>query len=120
MFTRIANAPPNVLAIRAMGRITDDDYRSMLVPAIEQQIRTVGKIRLVYVIGAEFEGFDMMAAMDDALLGIHHWKDFEKVAVATDRDWIANGVRMMGPLLPAKTRIFDVAQMQDALDWAAA
>ncbi len=84
------------------------------------KITAEGKVRLVYAIGPEFEGFDAKAALDDALLGLAHWRDFEKIAVVTDRDWITDAMRMFLPLWPAKTKLFTIDQMQDALDWAAA
>lgn len=119
MFERITPAPDNVLAIKAIGQITDEDYKTFLIPEVEDQIKTHGKVRLVYVIGPEFEGYDVKAALDDAFLGLHHWKDFERIAVVTDRDWISKAMRIFMPLLPAKKKLFGIDQINDALKWAA-
>lgn len=120
MLERYQSAPNNVLAIRAVGKITDDDYKTVLIPAVEDQIKATGKVRLVYVIGLEFEDFSARAALDDALLGVVHWRDFERIAVVTDRDWIAKAMRMFMPLLPGEKQLFGIDQLQDAFDWAAA
>lgn len=120
MLEHIQSAHGNLLAIRAVGRITDTDYKTVLIPEIELRIKEDGKVRFVYVLGPEFEGYGAKAAMDDVLLGLHHWRDFERLAIVTDRDWIANGMRIFMPLMPARTRVFGMDEMQEALDWAAA
>lgn len=119
MFECIKPAPDNVLAIKSVGQITDDDYKMVLIPAVEDQIKAHGKVRLVYVIGPEFEGHDMKAAIDDAFLGLDHWWDFKRIAVVTDRDWITKAMRIFLPLLRARKKLFGIAQIDDAVKWAA-
>lgn len=120
MLERIVPTASTVLAFRAVGKITGEDYKSTLIPALDAQITAQGKARFVYVIGPEFEGFEAGAMLDDALFGVTHWRDFERIAVVTDHDWIANGMRMFMPLLPAKTKLFKAGEQSDALTWAAA
>ena len=120
MLKRIVSAPKNVLAVKASGTLTDSDYKTVLIPAVEEQIKAAGKIRLVYEIGPEFDGFDAGAAMDDALLGLKHWREFEKIAVVTDHAWLANTVRLFLPLFPKQTKLFAIGQAKEAIAWAAA
>ncbi|MCB1369228.1 MAG: STAS/SEC14 domain-containing protein [Rhodobacteraceae bacterium] len=120
MLERIKTSSDAVLAFRAIGKITDEDYKSALIPAVEDQIMALGKARFVYVIGPEFESFGGGAMLDDALFGLHHWRDFERIAVVTDRDWITNAMRIFAPLMPAKTKLFHTDELNDALAWAAA
>lgn len=120
MLERMKTATNDILAFRAVGKITDEDYKSALIPAVEEQIRTQGKARLVYVIGPEFESFGGKAMLDDALFGVKHWRDFERIALVTDRDWIANTMRIFMPLMPARTKLFHTDELKDALAWAAA
>jgi len=120
MLERIETSSNDVLAFRAVGKITDEDYKSALIPAVEDQISTQGKARFVYVLGPEFTGFGGKAMLDDALFGVTHWRDFERIAVVTDRDWIANTLRIFMPLMPARTKLFHTDKLKDALAWAAA
>ena len=120
MLERIKSTSPNVLAMRAVGKITDEDYKTVLIPAVESQIQAQRKVRFVYVIGPEFESFSMQAMLDDALFGLHHWRDLERVAVVTDRESIAHAMRIFMPPLPAKSKVFHTDQLKDALAWAAA
>ena len=43
-----------------------------------------GKVRIVYVLGPEFEEYEGDAMWEDAKLGMHHMFDFERVGVVTD------------------------------------
>jgi hypothetical protein len=64
------------------GRLEMKDYESVLVPGIEHQFEATGELRVVFVLGAEFESLTVGAAAADAglFLGelVHHelskWK----------------------------------------------
>ena len=117
MFKHIASAPPGIVAFEAEGEITDSDYKTILIPAVETAKEALGKVRILLRFGPAFKGYSAHAMLDDTMLGLAHWKDFERLAVVTDVDWIAHGVRLFGPLIPAETRIFPAGDTEAALDW---
>ncbi len=110
---------PNTIAFKAVGRIEDADYKTVLALAVDRMVAEQGKARLVFEIGPEFDGFTPHAAFDDAILGLEHWRDFEKIALVTDHAWIAGAVRLFAPLMPAQVKLFALPQRDDALAWAA-
>jgi enoyl-[acyl-carrier-protein] reductase (NADH) len=40
-----------------------------------------GPIRMLYVVGKEFTGFELEALWDDSAFGIKHWHDFSQIAL---------------------------------------
>lgn len=106
MLEPICPTPDKVMGFSAKGRITDEDYKTILIPAIEARIKTDAKVRFIYVIGPDCTGIDAGAVLDDALFGLHHWRNFERIGIVTDHDWIAKAARLFMPLLPLKTRLF--------------
>ena len=62
--------PDQVLGVKAIGEVEDEDYEEVLVPAIEDRLSRHDKIRLLYILGPEFEGYDSDAVWDDAKLGM--------------------------------------------------
>ncbi len=52
----IDDLPVNVVGVRAIGEVEDDDYDDVLEPAIEDRLSRHDKIRLLYVLGSEFTG----------------------------------------------------------------
>ena len=87
MFKFIEGLPPDVMAIEAAGKVTHEDYRDTLIPRAEAMMAK-GPIRMLYVIGREFTGFELEALWDDSAFGIKHWHDFSHAAVVTDNAWL--------------------------------
>ena len=60
MFKFIEGMPPDVMAIEAIGKITHEDYRNTFIPKAEAMMDK-GPIKLLYVIGKDFAGFEAAA-----------------------------------------------------------
>jgi len=116
-FKILEGYPPDVIAVEATGHITGEDYENKLIPLVNERIKAEGKVNLLYVIGPDFKGFSGAAMWDDAKLGLLHFSDFAHIAVVTDVEWIRLGVRMFAPLMPAKVKLFDVAELDAAKAW---
>lgn len=116
MFKFIEGLPQDVMAIEAIGKITHDDYRQTLIPRAEEMMAT-GPIRMLYVIGQAFAGFELEALWDDSLFGIRHWHDFSHIAVVTDHAALRAAVSMFKPFFPGEVRLFSVADLPAAREW---
>ncbi len=83
MLKSIPGLPAGVIGYSAIGKVTAEDYTRVMIPAIEAALAK-GKVRFLYEIGPEFQGFEMGAMMDDAAFGIRHFFDFERVALVSE------------------------------------
>lgn len=119
MLRIIDNLPDEVLGLEAVGKVTAEDYRSVLVPALETMLATHPKARLLYVLGPEFEGFSGGAAWQDTKVGMKHFTDFERVAVVTNSDWIEDMVGALGFVMPGEVETFDNDELDKARAWIA-
>ena len=115
-FEMLSGYPDDVLAVSAHGRITRADYEGVLIPEVERRAKA-GKVKLLYVLGADFASVTAGAAWDDARLGLLHWGDFSRIAVVTDVEWIRLGVKMFAPLMPCPVHLFNAAQASEASAW---
>ena len=61
MFRLLRDMPPDVLAVEAVGKVTHEDYRTILIPKAEAMLAT-GPIKMIYVIGKDFSGYDLEAS----------------------------------------------------------
>jgi hypothetical protein len=120
MFKRIPSAPPGIIAFDAEGKITDSDYKTILVPAVEAAIKEHGKARILVRFGPEFETYTAHAMLDDAVFGTAHYTAFERIAMVTDIGWLANSMRFFAPFIPGKMRVFPLASLDEAMAWTAA
>lgn len=117
MLELMPDLPDNVVGIRAIGDIEDDDYEDVLVPEIDSRLARHDKIRLLYVLGPEFERYEAEAAWDDAKLGMRTFTSYERIAVVTDSTLIRRSVKAFGWLMPGDVRVFAMADLDDASSW---
>lgn len=116
MFKFIEGMPKDVLAIEAVGKVTHEDYKSTLVPRAEAMLGK-GPIKMLYVIGNEFTGFEVGALWDDSMFGLKHWHDFSHLAVVTDHAWLRVMVGAFKPFFHGDVRVFPVAEFPTAKRW---
>src|SRR5262245_9778792 len=106
MLQRIQGLPGNCVGIVATGEVTAADYESVLVPAIAAAVQAHGRVRLLYHVAPGFTGFTAGAMLEDATMGIAHFRDWERAAVVTDIDWIRGTVGFFRFLMPCPVRVF--------------
>jgi hypothetical protein len=119
MFELVSGLPPNVIGIRARGRVDGSDYASVLVPQVEAATAAGQRTRLLLVLGEGFEGYDPSAMLADTEVGIRHLRSFERIAVVTDTDWVRHAIHLFGPLIPGDVRVFAEADEAAARAWIA-
>jgi SpoIIAA-like len=117
MITLKEGLPAHVVVAEAHGTVTADDYEQVLIPAVDQAASGGSKMRMLYVLGDDFDGFDAKAGVDDTRLGLSHWRDFERIGVATDHSAYRAMVKGLGFLLPGEVRVFDMADLDAAVEW---
>ena len=113
------DAPEGVLAFKAVGKIAADDYKNVLAPAIEAASAENEKLRLVYVLGPEFESYSAGASWQDAKLGVGHLTKWERIAAVTDHSLMADAIRGFSILMPGDVKVFQVSELEQAMTWAA-
>ena len=117
MIERMKDLPDNVLGFTAIGELTAEDYKTVVMPAVDEKVKIYKKIRLIYVFGAEYKDFSIGAMFDDMKTGFSHLAIWEKVAVVTDIKWIADGVRLWGFTVHGQFKVFPTDQLEQARGW---
>jgi hypothetical protein len=118
-FEILEGYPDDVVAIRAVGVITREDYEETLIPAIEAKIGAGRRAKLLYWCGEEFAGFSAGAMWDDARFGLTHLGDFSKIAMVSDVEWLRQSVKFFAPLMPMPIQVFHNADIDAAKHWIA-
>ncbi|MCT2559846.1 STAS/SEC14 domain-containing protein [Tsuneonella sp. YG55] len=116
-FEEIGGLPRDVVALRAIGVITADDYRETLVPLIEARLQDHEKLKCLIVLDGAFATYTGGAAWEDAKLGFRHWDAFSRVALVSDIGWIVKATRLFAPIMPCAVRTFPLAELDAAKDW---
>ena len=116
-FETIEGLPDDVVALRAIGIITAQDYRDTLIPLVEEKLKAHGKIKSLIVLDDDFTSYTGDAVWSDTTFGVGHIRDFSRVAMVTDVPWIIKTARLFRPLMPFAFEIFPLAELDKAKDW---
>jgi SpoIIAA-like len=119
MIRLLEGLPDHVIGFEAVGKVEAADYESVLDPAVDAAVAANDKIRLLYVLGEEFEGYSSGAMWGDAKLGLKNWTHFEKVAFVSDHRSYVDGVRAFGWLIPGEVKTFSLSESEAARTWVA-
>jgi hypothetical protein len=108
--------PTGTIGFEATGKVTKEDYEGVLVPAVTAA-REQGAVRLLYVLGDDFESYSPGAMWSDTKLWAGNRESWERVAVVTDIDWVENGIKAFSWLMHGKIRVFDDDDVDKAKLW---
>jgi hypothetical protein len=119
---RLTDMPPGTVGFRATGEIEREDYDDVLVPELHRALEAGGELRTLYVID-DLEEIEPGALWADSKLGfdlgVRHHDAWERSAIVTDLDWIANATRLFAWMMPGQARVFAVADLAAAKEWVA-
>ncbi|MEM8619809.1 MAG: STAS/SEC14 domain-containing protein [Actinomycetota bacterium] len=117
MLESIADAPDGVIAMRAVGEFTIDDYLDVVEPQVHELDGGHADLRLVLELGSEFTGFGD-GAWGDLTDEIRH-THFHRGAVVTDDRFIRTGIDVLKWTLHGHVRTFGTDELEHALRWVA-
>lgn len=116
-FVEIEGLPRDVIGIDIKGLITSQDYTDTLIPLIAQRENAQNKLKMICVLGDYFDGYSPGAMWDDLRFGLSHMTTLSKLALVTDLEWLRNGTKFFGMLMPTDVMVFDLAELDDAKVW---
>jgi SpoIIAA-like len=116
MIELIDDLPRNVVGIAVKGRVTQQECRDILAPAIARSLRWRDKSRLYYELASRFPG----SGWDDLELGFGHGWACERIAIVSDIAWVRLTVKAIRFLIPGEVRVFDTIEAAEARAWITA
>jgi hypothetical protein len=121
MIERIDDMPAGTVGLRASGKLTREDYREVLEPALKEGVDS-GELRLLFVLTG-YDGIELAAVPEDLQTGLstwigHHaaWKRF---ALVTDVHWVAKTMELFAWMTPGEAKIYELDGLDDAKAWVA-
>jgi SpoIIAA-like len=121
MIELLPDMPEGVMGIRVSGRLRGDDLRDFK-PAMDELLKT-DEIRIVEVIAPDYEGFGPGGLVEDLKLGfgavLSHHSAFKRIAVVSDKDWVAHVLHALAWMVPGDLAIFGLDKLERAKEWAA-
>ena len=119
MIEKIEGAPAGVVAYKAVGELSLDDYRQVLKPALDSAMAGGRKIRAVFLLGPEFTGYSKGVKLEDLGIGLGFLRKWQRCAIVTDVGRIGDLMRRYGWMMGRRLKRFSVADLPAAMRWAA-
>jgi SpoIIAA-like len=121
MIEMLSDMPKGVTGVRVSGRLAGDEVRE-IKPAVEDMLKT-DEIRIVEVIGNDYEGFGPGGLYEDLKLGFStvwpHHAAFKRIAIVSDKAWVAHTVHALAWMIPGELKTFKLDELDAAKEWAA-
>ncbi|MGO9415940.1 MAG: STAS/SEC14 domain-containing protein [Syntrophobacteraceae bacterium] len=117
MIEVLPDSEGNVLILKAVGKLTDRDYKEVLIPRLESIIHEHGKARLLLDIGDQFRGVEAEAWWDDAHFGLTHRNDFDKMGVIGGPKWVEWGLKLAKLIMNGDIKSFSPSEREQAVSW---
>jgi hypothetical protein len=117
MLEHITGLPNGIVGLKAVGKVTKEDYDRVFEPLIDDARREGRRLRFLYDLGPEFDGYTPNAAWEDAKLGLRSIELFDACAVVTDEGWIRELTKLAGFFMPCPVRAYPLADSARAVDW---
>lgn len=113
-----ATSETNILVIRARGKLTDSDYRERLAPRVQSLLDHSSRLRVMFVMDDDFEGWTLAAAWANTIFDLKHRRDFEKVAMVGApkwEEWCVKGAASL--LMNGQLATYRHDQLPEAWEW---
>jgi hypothetical protein len=121
MIERIDDVPAGVIGVRASGKLTKEEYETVLEPALNEAAES-GEARVLFVL-PDFDGLEPKAWLEDMKTGLGvelmnraAWK---KLAVVSGVDWIAKAMRLFAWAMPGELAVYEMDELDKAKEWVA-
>jgi len=120
MIEKLPDAPAGIVALRAVGTITGQDYEQTVEPVLDRARRHGEHLRVLLEVGPEYQGFTpgvVWEKTETVLRSLPVLRLVDGYAVVTDIGWLREAVQLLGFLLPFPLRVFPGQERDEAVAW---
>lgn len=105
-----------LIHFKCQGILSHKDYLNVVIPTLEKEIAKHGKSR-VFCDLRDVKEIEGKAIWDDFKFGIHHLKDFDRMATVGDQWWMSPLMSMSKPFFKVELKHFESEKYDDAWKW---
>lgn len=117
MIEQLNDMPENVVGFKATGKITKEEFDTVLIPAVDKLADETGKIRYLFVLDTDISNMSAGAWYDDMKVGIKHLLQWKKIAIVTDQPGVNKFTDIAAHVMPGEVRSYKIAELETAKRW---
>ena len=120
MITILNDVPGNVIGFRATGEVDKEDYKNVVIPAIDKHVKQHGKINFMLVLDTAIKNFSIGAFLQDLGVGLKHFTKWQKMAIVSEYDGVNKFTDFFSYIAPGEAKGFTHAEINEAKQWVSA
>jgi hypothetical protein len=117
MITRLTDVPLNLVAFRATGEVTKDDYENVVFPSVKELLHNTDVLNYLMIIDTLLKNFTIGAWLEDMLLGLKEIAKWNRVAILTDSHGLNKFTDAFSVLVPGEFKGFMIDEYDEAVKW---
>jgi hypothetical protein len=117
MLEYLPETKDDLLAVKASGKLTNEDYERVLIPYLDQLTNKYDQIKLLFYMDPSFKGWELDALWEDTKVGFKYNKEFEKLAVVGAPEIMEWGMKLAKQLIDTEIKTFGQEELSDAKSW---
>jgi len=114
MLCQIPDIAKGVISLFASGRLSAQDYRTRLQPAIKSYRENWGQVCLYIEADVLLEGWEQLSLSGPGEVQL---PSFDALVFVGGPDWVGNAVRLLGPFVSGEVAWFPLEQKARAVEW---
>lgn len=116
MITQITDVPGNMVAFRATGEVTKDDF-DIVKKEVSELVKATGNLNYLLVLDTPLSEFSAGAWLQDALLGLQNITKWNRAAIISDSQTVKNFTDVFSKVIPGEFRVYTDADYERAVQW---
>lgn len=117
MITHLTDVPANVVAFRATGEVTKDDYDKVVIPAIDALVAKQDSINFLLIVDTAMKNFTIGALLKDLGVGLKHFTKWHKMAIVSEEADVIKFTDYFSYIAPGEAKGFDHSRIEEAKQW---
>lgn len=119
MILLLQNLPQNIVGFRAFGNVTEHDYKSVIVPAVEDLVAKKNAINFLLLLDTDVSTFKFGTWFMDALLRLPNIAKWHHFAIISDSEAVRKFRHLFKFFTRGELRFFPKGEQEKAIQWAA-
>jgi hypothetical protein len=120
MLQLLEDLPEAVVGVRAINEVTEEDYKQVMLPALQAVHEKLGKVSLMIVLETSVSNYTYGAWLNDIKAGLKYFTNWHRIAIVSDEKMVQIVTDVVSYIMPGECKGFPMKDLATAKLWVAA
>lgn len=109
--------PLHVVAFRALGVVSKEEYKKVVIAKIEEATKGYPKINFFIVLQMDVDHYTLGALLDYLKVSFEHHYKWDRMAIVSDKRSVRGFYDRLSPLAFGELKTYRMIELDDAKEW---